>query len=44
MKSDQTTKKRGNGQAEIKYNGMVLGNVDAKVREALRPQQNGGEA
>ncbi len=34
----------GNGQAEIKYNGMVLGDVDAKVREALRPQQNGGEA
>ena len=28
----------GNGQAEIKYNGMVLGDVDAKVREALRPQ------
>ena len=34
----------GNGQAEIKYNGMVLGDVDAKVREALHPQQNGGEA
>ena len=28
----------GNGQAEIKYNGMVLGDVDAKVREALCPQ------
>ena len=42
MKSDQTTNKRG--EAEIKYNGMVLGDVDAKVREALRPQQNGGEA
>jgi len=27
----------GNGQAEIKYNGIVLGDVDAKVREALRP-------
>ena len=34
----------GNGQAEIKYNGMVLDDIDAKVREALRPQQNGGEA
>ena len=34
----------GNGQAEIKYNGMVLGDVDAKVREALRLQQNGGVA
>ena len=34
----------GNGQAEIKYNGMVLRDIDAKVREALRPQQNGGEA
>ena len=34
----------GNGQAEIKYHGMVLGDIDAKVREALRPQQNGGEA
>ena len=30
----------GNGQAEIKYNGMVLGDVDVKVREALRPQLN----
>ena len=44
MKSDQTTKELGEGRAEIKYNGMVLGDVDAKVREALRPQQNGGEA
>ena len=34
----------GNGQAEIKYSGMVLGDVDAKVREALRPQHNRGEA
>ena len=38
MKSDQTTKKRGNGRAEIKYNGMVLKDIDSKVREALRPQ------
>ena len=28
----------GEGQAEIKYNGMVPGDVDAKVRAALRPQ------
>ena len=28
----------GNGQAEIKYNGMVLKDIDSKVREALRPQ------
>ena len=44
MKSDQTTKKRGNGRAEIKYNGMVLKDIDSKVREALRPQLNGGNA
>ena len=34
----------GEGQAEIKYNGMVPGDVDAKVRAALRPQPNGGDA
>ena len=28
----------GEGRAEIKYNGMVLKDVDSKVREALRPQ------
>ena len=28
----------GEGQAEIKYNGMVLKDIDSKVREALRPQ------
>ena len=36
MKSDQTTNKLG--EAEIKYNGMVLKDIDSKVREALRPQ------
>ena len=36
MKSDQTTKKLG--EAEIKYNGMVLKDIDSKVRAALRPQ------
>ena len=34
----------GEGRADIKYNGMVLKDIDSKVREALRPQQNGGEA
>ena len=34
----------GEGRAEIKYNGMVPGDVDAKVRAALRPQPNGGDA
>ena len=28
----------GEGRAEIKYNGMVLKDIDSKVREALRPQ------
>ena len=36
MKSDQTTNKLG--EAEIKYNGMVLKDIDSKVRAALRPQ------
>ena len=38
MKSDQTTKELGEGRAEIKYNGMVLKDIDSKVRAALRPQ------
>jgi len=28
----------GEGRAEIKYNGMVLKDIDSKVRAALRPQ------
>ncbi len=28
----------GEGRAEIKYNGMVLKDIDSKVREALRPR------
>ena len=28
----------GEGRDEIKYNGMVLKDIDSKVREALRPQ------
>ena len=30
------------GDAEIRYNGVVFNDIDAKVFEALRPQQNEG--
>ena len=34
----------GNGETEIKYNGMVFNDIDAKVFEALQSPQNGDVA
>jgi hypothetical protein len=31
----------GDGEGEIKYNGIVLRDIDAKVIEALQPPQKG---
>lgn len=34
----------GNGDAEIKYNGVVFSDIDAKVAKALQPPQEGDAA